>query len=218
MSEETKSSTAVKGNARRFLYIANPGSDESSGEEDHQQSQSEGTSQSYNYQPPPLPSPKREPRPLPKLTPLPRLAPSPLTTNLPPDPGRYRSSPSNPNLSSPSSTSSHAIESTPPPSTPGLGGPAVDLPGDVPMRQEPMIGANASDRGDGTQVTIRQPNIFDKIKAVLPHHRQSHSSKVSGNVYPDIVRCNALLYLISHSSHFDKVAHRNHSRLTLYTD
>lgn len=172
MSEETKS--AVFRNARRFLYIANPGSDsDGSSGEDNQQSQAESSisqSQTYSYQPPALPSPSREPRPLPRVT------PSPLTTNLPPENGPSNCySRSNPNLSSPSSTSSHANASTPPPSTPGLGGPAVELPQE--LRHEPMIMPHY-DYSGVSHVSPRPPGFLDKIKAAMPH-RHSHSSRTS---------------------------------------
>ena len=172
MSEETKS--AGVRNTRRFLYIANPGSDsDGSSGEDNQRSQVEsGTSQShtYSYQPTALPSPSRDPRPLPKVT------PSPLTTNLPQEngpPNGYF----NPNLSSPSSTSSNANAPTPPPSTPGLGGPAVELPQEP--RHEPMIMPHYEPHYNGvSHVSSRPAGFLDKIKAAMPH-RHSHSSRTS---------------------------------------
>lgn len=169
---------------QRVLYIANPGSD-SDGSEDYQRSQrsqrsqaeSSTTSQSqaYSYQPPALPnvpSPNHEP-----TRPLPPIKPSLTTNNLPPENGPSNGySLSNPNLSSPSSTSSRGIESTPPPSTPGLGGPAVELPQE---RHEPMIMPQyESHYGSVSHVSPRPPGFLDKIKAAIPH-RHSHSSRTS---------------------------------------
>lgn len=171
MSEDTKSA-AIKSN-RRFLYVANPGSDESSGEEDNHPDDSNLSG--FSYQPPPLQP--RSARPIP-----PHYAPSPLTTNLP---NQYRSSRSN---SSPSSTSSPAVESTPPPSTPSINAPPSDLSGDPSIRQEPLLmGPNVSERGDGVHVTVRPTGFFEKIKAHLP--RPSHQTRPSGNCpLPNTVR------------------------------
>lgn len=180
MADDTKSTTA-KG-VRRFLYVANPGSDESSGEEDNTPSQVESSSQPTNitYKPPPLPTPPSQTRPSRPIHPL--YAPSPLTTNLPIDHGNpYHSSRSNP-TSSPSSTSSPAVESTPPPSTPSLGTPVADLPGDAAIRQEPSIGSSVNERGDGNYVTARPTGLFEKFKAHLPH-RPPHQQRSSGNSY-----------------------------------
>jgi hypothetical protein len=180
MSEDPKSTAAKAKGGRRFLYIANPGSDESSGEEDNKRSEAESSSnpQGFNYQqPPPPPSPSSQPR-TPKPT-RPQYAPSPLTTNLPIDHGN-QSSRSNPTLSSPSSTSSPAVESTPPPSTPSLGAPATDLLGDASIRQEPPIGASLNERADGTHVAVRPTGLFEKFKAHLPH-RSSLQQRASTN-------------------------------------
>jgi len=187
MSEDTKS-TVTKG-GRRFLYVANPGSDESSGEEDNKRPQAEGSSQpqGFTYKPPPLPSTSSQPRPSKPM--YPQYAPSPLTTNLPIDHGHhYQSSRSNPTLSSPSSTSSPAVESTPPPSTPSLSAPAIDLTGDASIRQEPQIGLNASERGDGPHVTVRPTGLFEKFKAHLPY-RSPNQQRTSGNSYHSNTVC-----------------------------
>ncbi|TFK92776.1 hypothetical protein K466DRAFT_195112 [Polyporus arcularius HHB13444] len=72
--------------------------------------------------------------------------PTPLTTNLHCYP---RSNPSNPALSSPSSTSSPAVESTPPPSTPGLSGSTIQLNEEGTIRQD-MITSAGSDRNENT--------------------------------------------------------------------
>ncbi|KAJ7169796.1 MAP kinase [Mycena filopes] len=87
--------TAERKGRRVQLYVANPGSDSSDDDTPrHYQYPA------YRYNPPPLPP-----------------APAPLSTRVPRYPPSHPSS-----LSSPSSTSSPAQdESTPPPSTPGLG-------------------------------------------------------------------------------------------------
>lgn len=181
MSEEAKSAV-VKGNARRFLYIANPGSDESSGEEDaHTSAQAEGPPPQSQSQSQSYPQPQSQPQPqhVPTLNPprqprpLPAPSPSPLKTNLPLEPNSYHSP--NPTNSSPSSTSS-VQQSTPPPVTPGLNGPAIDLPPEQVVRHEPSIG---SERNDG-HITIRPTNMFDKLKAHLPH-RGYRASRTPGH-------------------------------------
>jgi hypothetical protein len=191
MSENPKASTSTAKGGRRFLYIANPGSDESSGEEDDKrQPDTSSHPQNFTYQPPPLPGPSPQPRPPKPMHP--QYAPSPLTTNLPIDHGHhYQSSRSNPTLSSPSSTSSPAVESTPPPSTPGLSIPAVDLPGEASIRQEPSISGNLNERGDGAQAATRPTGLFDKLKAHLPH-RSSVQQRTSGNSYLS----NTVCYLV----------------------
>jgi len=195
MSEDTKSTAAKAKGGRRFLYIANPGSDESSGEEDNKRSEAESSSnpQGFNYQqPPPLPSLPSQTRTA-KPT-RPQYAPSPLTTNLPLDHGHhYPSSRSNPTLSSPSSTSSPAVESTPPPSTPSLGAPVADLPGEPSIKQEPPIGASLNERTDGTHVTVRPTGLFEKFKAHLPH-RSSLQQRTSTNtlISNTVCQCAAL--------------------------
>ncbi|KIK46448.1 hypothetical protein CY34DRAFT_412782 [Suillus luteus UH-Slu-Lm8-n1] len=110
MSEDTRSSSAPR--PRRVLVLSNPDPGDSSSSEDerppypHRQPQISDTSL-CQYPIPVIPTPL--PRP-----PRPAL---PLTTDLPHH--HYPPSRSNPNLSSPSSQSSNAVESTPPPSTPG---------------------------------------------------------------------------------------------------
>ncbi|KAJ7103609.1 MAP kinase [Mycena belliarum] len=118
--------------ARIQLFVANPGSDSSDDE-----GQRQDYSNLYRYHPPPLPP-----------------NPAPLTTNLlPARVPRYPSShPSS--LSSPSSTSSPAQdESTPPPSTPGLSGPALDLLADSPSS------------ADLTEIPSKPERLLHSVKA-----------------------------------------------------
>ncbi|KAF5385509.1 hypothetical protein D9757_005360 [Collybiopsis confluens] len=94
--------------SKRVFHVTNRGSDtESSGDED-------GPIQHPIHS---LPVQKQLPS-----------APSPLTTNISNRAPKYK--PSHHSLSSPSSTSSPAAEETPPPSTPGVSGPLIDLNAD----------------------------------------------------------------------------------------
>ena len=81
--------------------------------------------------------------------------PPPLTTNLHCYP---RSNPSNPALSSPSSTSSPAVESTPPPSTPGLNGSRIQLSEEGTITQD-MISSVGSDRNENTPQARPRPFV-----------------------------------------------------------
>lgn len=190
MSEDTNPIAAGSKARGRFLYVANPGSDNSSDEEDKKRAKalpepSSSYSQSYVYQPPSLTHPAAlQPRAHTNT-----LSPPKLTTDFtqdhhhPPTP----SSNSTTNLSSPSSTSSRAIDTTPPPSTPGVPGPSSDLGFDVSTRQEPYIGgSNTSERDDGGQISARPTNFLDKIKARIPH-RQPRAARTSPNYQQDLV-------------------------------
>ena len=105
--------------------------------------------------------------------------PPPLTTNLPHYPSS-RSNPSNPALSSPSSSSSPAVESTPPPSTPGLSGPSLHIPDEGTIRQD-MITPATSDRNDSTPQASRPRAIFERIWSHVPNqvHERRYSSSGS---------------------------------------
>ena len=159
MSEDAR---VAKG--RRVLYIANPGSD-SEGSEDGP-SCIHAAQHTYAH-------PLRPNRQSPKCNPPLHHQPAPLTTNLPSNHVSQHSS--HPSLSSPSSTSSPAAEeSTPPPSTPGLPIPPVDLSGDGPV-QEPLIASHNNDRHitDGQQITM--PSRKGKFLQTLKSPFQSHS-------------------------------------------
>ncbi|KAJ3987680.1 MAP kinase [Lentinula detonsa] len=102
-------SEAVRGRQRVF-HVTNRGSDSESSDEET-----------------PIQHPIYSPPPLPKLNPP---APSPLTTNIPKRAPRNQQS--HHSLSSPSSLSSPAAEETPPPSTPGVSGPSIDITAEDP--------------------------------------------------------------------------------------
>ncbi|KII93880.1 hypothetical protein PLICRDRAFT_36100 [Plicaturopsis crispa FD-325 SS-3] len=154
---------------RRRLFVSNPDSD---ADDDEKQS----GELHRPYCPPPLPSPSTRSqyaqRPMP-----PHYAPPPLTTNLPPDTQHHSSSSrSNPTLSSPSTTDSPIIDidSTPPPSTPGVSAPPVDLSGgDGPSRNEKPPAQPFNE----PCTPSRAMNILDKVKSHLPrsHYSKSHS-------------------------------------------
>jgi hypothetical protein len=109
--------------------------------------------------------------------------PPPLTTNLPDVSRPYPSShsnPSNPALSSPSSTSSRAFESTPPPSTPGQSSHPDDLSSEGTLRQEPVIVPYP----DGSDLTppsgiSRPTGLLSRFRPPLP--RPSHGRRSSNN-------------------------------------
>lgn len=109
-------SEAVRGRQRVF-HVTNRGSDSESSDE-------ETTIQNSAH-------------PLPLLLKTNPSPPSPLTTNIPIRAPRYK--PSHHSLSSPSSLSSPAAEETPPPSTPGVSGPSIDL-----TAEDPAIASSAS--------------------------------------------------------------------------
>ena len=101
-----------------------------------------------------------------------RYVTSRLSTNLPSDNSlRYPSSRSNPTLSSPSSTSSHVVESTPPPITPSLSTPPADFSADTLSSQESSITPGSVDRFDGFPPS-RTTNIH-MLNSQL-HHRNGN--------------------------------------------
>lgn len=142
----------VKG--RRVLYIANPGSDSEESEDDPRST--------YTH-------PLRPNRPTPKCN---TAYHHPL---LPSNHVSHHSS-SHPSLSSPSSTGSPAAEeSTPPPSTPGLPIPPVDLSSDGPV-QEPVIASNSNDRNliDAPQITTtsRKGKLLRALGSPFSRHQR----------------------------------------------
>ncbi|KAJ4486026.1 MAP kinase [Lentinula aciculospora] len=107
-------SEAVRGRPRVF-HVTNRGSDSESSDD-------EAPAQAQKNSSPPVSKPNP-------------LVPSPLTTNI--RAPRYK--PSHHSLSSPSSLSSPAAEETPPPSTPGVSGPSIDL-----TAEDPAIASSSS--------------------------------------------------------------------------
>ncbi|KAJ6621648.1 hypothetical protein B0H10DRAFT_2016874 [Mycena sp. CBHHK59/15] len=135
---------------RVLLFVANPDSGSESSDDEGTRSYAHTN---YQYHPPPLPP-----------------APAPLTTLLPRVP-RYQSShPSS--LSSPSSTSSPAAdESTPPPSTPGLCAPSLDLLSDGSSTPDPSI-FSYPDRTEAPHIsTSKTDKILHTLKAPFSRPR-----------------------------------------------
>lgn len=176
MSDEVRSSTSKPRRARpRILVVNNPGPDSSSGSDGEHIVVHNG----YEYQ-------HMGSMSTPSFTERPRVPPSqyppPLTTNLPEVSRPYpssRSNPSNPALSSPSSTSSRAFESTPPPSTPGQS----DISTEGTLRQEPVIVPYP----DGSDITppsasSRSGGMFTRL---FP--RSGHTRRSSNTVRPATV-------------------------------
>jgi hypothetical protein len=139
-------------NAR--LYVTNPSPDSDDSEDDHNRRgyNVRYNSQSYNYRPRKLPK-----TPIP-TSPCPSDTPTRLTTN---------HQPSNPPLSSLSSTSTLAVEFTPTPNTPGL---STHFSGHGSLSQDP---ANSSYTNEGAQIStsrtgkIPQPP-FDTCRPPQP--------------------------------------------------
>jgi len=136
-----------------ILYIANPSPDSDDSEDDHSKRYNvQHQSQSYNCRPRKVPK-----TPIPTF-PCPSDTPTCLTTN---------HQPSNPPLSSLSSTSTLAAEFTPPPNTPGL---STHFSGHGSLSQDP---ANSSYTNEGAQIStsrtgkIPQPP-FDTCRPPQP--------------------------------------------------
>ncbi|KAI9060573.1 hypothetical protein FKP32DRAFT_1033686 [Trametes sanguinea] len=117
----------------------------------------------------------------------------PLTTDIPYP--SSRSNPSNGTLSSPSSSSSPAVESTPPPSTPGLTGPGINLTDEGTIRQD-TLKFTPPDRNDNVPQAARRP--FDRLDRVrsnvpgqLPVRRGSLSGSRPATVRPGTFPCAA---------------------------
>lgn len=159
MSEDTKSSTH---RGRRVLVLANPDPGDSSSSDDDRRRRYHHLPQSSHsslHQPPssmPLPSPYR---------PIIKPANPTLTTDI-------TSSHSNPTLSSPSSQSSNAVESTPPPSTPGQAAPP-DIATTLFTHDN---GSAVNDRSD-----LPHPSRIQKVADILwkPRRGSSHRPKES---------------------------------------
>ncbi|KAI0639678.1 hypothetical protein C8Q77DRAFT_81212 [Trametes polyzona] len=174
MSDDTRSLNHRKARGtRRILVLSNP-SPESSGDEAF-------PPPPETYKPRPLPSPSRS---LPSTEqyyngtyhnvsvnpPVP-----PLTTDLHCYP---RSNPSNGTLSSPDSSSSPAVESTPPPSTPGFAGPGIHLTDEGTIRQD-TIKPTSSDRSDNTPPSSR-PRPYERMRSHLPGQFPTRRGSLSG--------------------------------------
>ncbi|KAG7450612.1 uncharacterized protein BT62DRAFT_525281 [Guyanagaster necrorhizus] len=142
---------------RLTFHVVNPGSESESSDDDRP------TNANPYHRRAPLPSVPKSPPP----------APSPLTTNM--APRIPRSHASHQSLSSPSSTSSPAAdESTPPPSTPGVLIPPVDLSTDFLPQQDPAIASYNNDRSVRNDIHISTSRnvtgkIFQQLKSPFQH-------------------------------------------------
>lgn len=185
MSDDTRSNHAKPRKLKRILVVNNPSPDDGSSSDDQRRlpPSSSYSSTPLTYPPRPLPISPVHPAPH-HDHPLSSTAshiPAPLTTNFPDHRVNYpssRSNPSNPALSSPSSTSSRALESTPPPSTPGQSLPPVDLNSESTLRQE-HVHTVSNDRNEGQHQPSSRTRLFDHFMPHLP--RPSHNRRGSNN-------------------------------------
>ncbi|KZT30649.1 hypothetical protein NEOLEDRAFT_1166057, partial [Neolentinus lepideus HHB14362 ss-1] len=169
MADDYRSTVTRSRKHRKLLVVANPNPDDldSSSSDDNNQSSQAYIPHTYQYHPyyqPAVTSPSALSPPL-EQQPVASGShkPHPLTTNLPENQSGYSRPRSNPALSSPSSASSPAVESTPPPSTPGHSVGPVDLTGDSGQSAEPQIRTSSSSVDvPGTH----SRNLYDKIKSV----------------------------------------------------
>ncbi|KAI5123627.1 hypothetical protein M0805_003441 [Coniferiporia weirii] len=76
-----------------------------------------------------------------------------------------RSNPSNSSLSSPSGSSSPAVEFVPPPNTPG---PGMTTEAGMTVSTEKRVGTYSDDKTESRNVSAR-PGMFDRVKQHLPH-------------------------------------------------
>lgn len=174
---------------RRILLVSNP--TQSSSDEDKPdtyyppQPPHSGPSQSYTHEH--------------SLPPNNRVQPPPLSTKDLPEHRNYypssRSNPSNPALSSPSSTSSHVLESTPPPSTPGQSQPSVDIVSEGTLRPEHAT-LIAHERSDSLPSHPSRASPNDRPKPQTSHSspNPNHIHQISSR--PATVSPFPLLYLL----------------------
>ncbi|GJE85710.1 Pkinase-domain-containing protein [Phanerochaete sordida] len=168
MSDDLKSSTSKPRKTRpRILVVNNPGPDSSSSsDEEHIVHDFECMPVLGSMSTPCFTDRSRGPQP---------PHPPPLTTNLSEVSRPYpssRSNPSNPALSSPSSTSSRAFESTPPPSTPGQSNHSEDL------SNEGTVIVPYPDGSDITppSATSRSGGVFNRLRFPRPGHARRSSN------------------------------------------
>lgn len=181
---------------RRVLYVANPGSD------------SDEASEEDRRKPPPRapyvpPARNRYPASSPALNTqkvsIPHSHPNPPpidTSSSHPSFAQPNFHLAHPSLSSPSSTSSPAAEeSTPPPSTPGLPAPPVDLV-DTPSVSDPAVSYN--DRGgvsvgDNHNPTSRTGKLLQTLKA--PFGGRSSRPVTESSPKPSRTVCHAVWFV-----------------------
>lgn len=185
MSDEVKSTTSKPRRQRpRILVVNNPGPDSDDEQITYPADASSMSNPSYSDRAHPSAS---------------QYIP-PLTTNLSEVSRPYpssRSNPSNPALSSPSSTSSRAFESTPPPSTPGQSNHPEELCTEGTLRQEPVLVSysDASETITPPSATSRTTGVFNRLRL----HRHGHTRRSSNNARPASVCCGSVLVLLTES-------------------
>jgi hypothetical protein len=173
MSETTKTTTK----SRRVLVVTNRGSDSDGSEDDEPRL--------YTSYPNPLAAQLRN---IPQSShpfysgKTSHVGPSPLITVPYSDNASYLPR-SKPVLSSPSSTSSRAVESTPPPVTPGISSPPVDALGESPSAKEPSFSSSFNERGEFQQPPFRAglqpampPSVYPRPTNQIPPKTQPISS------------------------------------------
>ncbi|KAI0687787.1 hypothetical protein BC835DRAFT_383955 [Cytidiella melzeri] len=168
MSEEGRSVIQSRRKPPRLLVIRNPDDERDNTVGDEVQ-----PSFSYHSQAS-VASNQYEEKPQPSRAPY----PPPLTTNFPPATlGHYpasRPNPSNQSLSSPSSTSSRAFESTPPPSTPGQSNPPDDMSSEGTLGQDGVL-VGCADGSDVTPFSASSKRGYIQRLAPSPKHRRRGS-------------------------------------------
>lgn len=186
MSDDARSVNTKKVGRRqwhRVLVVSN----RSSSDDDVGHPVPEPKSLYQNYPPRPLPVPSR---PTPSIEPFPdarhqsgpnsnAMRPPVTTDNINQPPRSVHSNPS-----SPSSASSPAVDSTPPPSTPGLSTIQVNEEGTGTFRQEMFTSMVAKDRHENT-AQISRLRQYVRSQAPVPSHERRYSN---GGSRPATVR------------------------------
>ncbi|KAI0361323.1 hypothetical protein OH77DRAFT_417580 [Trametes cingulata] len=200
MSDDTRSvNHRSRRQPRRVLIVSNPEPGSSS---------EEGSPPAVckPHRPRPLPNPSR-PLPLTGYAERYHNGPTnphipPLTTNVHCYPSS-RSNPSNGTLSSPSSSSSPAVESTPPPSTPGLSGPGIHLSEEGTIRQDtikppPLDRNDVPPQAPQRQKTVERPITHYELQG-LPRRGSLSGSRpatvgASASPTSHLLTCPAVTY------------------------
>ena len=189
MSDDVKSTAKPRKSRPRILVVNNPNPDSSSSsDEEHILNPYYQQSVLGSIANPSFPEQSYNPSPYP---------PPLTTTNLPEVSRPYpssRSNPSNPALSSPSSTSSRAFESTPPPSTPGQSSHPDDLSSEGTLRQD-TAAVSYSEVNDTTPPSATSRAGASLTRHRAPYPRPGHGRRASNNTRPTTVSVTAdLLY------------------------
>ena len=175
--------------ARRILVVTNPGS-ESECEEEEPQIR-------YNHWPNPLSQQRPSGTSLYHGKSSYACAPSP-PINSPDNSSNpfYPGSWSNPTLSSPSSSDSRTIDTTPPPVTPSMASPPIDLIDDSPKESNFSIGA--SDRDSSLQLPL--PSLQATVPASYNRPSNQLQARQLANPSPRVapVRPSVVLWSLIH--------------------